>query len=80
MFKNISLARASVLKVIFPKSVWDDTMRMPSLLGRMKISVWPDVRFLRFTLDFFLQKGKTAHLFLTYKQFLQIRVKGFEYS
>lgn len=51
--------------VIFPKPVWDSRMRMPRLLRKMKISLWPVVCFLRFTLDFILQKGKTAHLFLT---------------
>lgn len=39
--------------VIFPKPVLDGRMRLPSLLGKMKISLWPVVCFLRFILDFF---------------------------
>lgn len=50
--------------VIFPEPVWDGRMRLPSLLGKMKISLWPFVCFLRFILDFFLQKVKAARLFL----------------
>jgi len=64
LLQFISLARASVSKVIFPKTVWDGRMRMPSLFGKMKMSLWPVVCFLRCILDFFLQKGRTAHLFL----------------
>lgn len=52
---------------IFPKPVWNGRMKMPGLLGKMKISLWPVACLLRFILDFLLpqEKGKTAHLFLS---------------
>lgn len=54
-------------KMIFPKPVWNGRMRMPGLLGKMKISLKPVACLLRLTLDFLLpqKKGKTAHLFLS---------------
>lgn len=47
--------------IIFPKPVWNGRMRMPGLLGKMNISLWPVASLVRFTLDFLL----TAHLFLS---------------
>lgn len=42
--------------VIFPKPAWNGRMRMAGLLGKMKISLRPVPRLLRFTLDFQLPK------------------------